>query len=48
VEIFRYAFLGAGSIRPYHIGMSAVTTFFCLAVGVIIFSRVEKTFMDTV
>jgi lipopolysaccharide transport system permease protein len=48
VEVFRYAFLGAGSIRPYHIGMSAATTFFCLAVGVIIFSRVEKTFMDTV
>ncbi|MFH0786368.1 MAG: ABC transporter permease [Pseudomonadota bacterium] len=48
VEVFRYAFLGAGSIRPYHIGCSIIMTIFFLAVGIILFSRVEKTFMDTV
>jgi lipopolysaccharide transport system permease protein len=48
VETFRYAFLGAGDIRLLNIGVSIMITIFCLFVGIIIFSRVEKSFMDTV
>ena len=48
VETFRYAFLGAGAVTPVHLAMSAGTTAFLLIGGIIIFSRVEKTFMDSV
>lgn len=48
VESFRYAFLGSGSIPWNYLGISIVTTFVVLFIGVILFSRVEKTFMDTV
>jgi len=48
VESFRYAFLGSGAIRMDHILISWVVTVVCLAVGIILFSKVEKTFMDTV
>lgn len=48
VETFRYAYLGAGTIHLgmlcYSIAVIAVTLF----VGVIMFNRVERTFMDTV
>jgi lipopolysaccharide transport system permease protein len=48
VEAFRYAFLGAGS---WSWGGLAYTTGFTIVVlflGILIFNRVEKTFMDTV
>lgn len=48
VESFRYAFLGSGSIPWNYLGISMVTTLVVLFVGVVLFSRVEKTFMDTV
>lgn len=48
VESFRYAFLGSGSIPWNYLGISVVTTLVVLFVGVVLFSRVEKTFMDTV
>lgn len=48
VESFRYAFLGSGSIPWSYLGISAVTTLIVLFAGVVLFSRVEKTFMDTV
>lgn len=48
VETFRYAFLGTGQIPFLHLGISGVTTFIVLSIGVVLFSRVEKTFMDTV
>lgn len=48
VETFRYAFLGAGSIQPWHIGLSLAITFSILILGIIVFSRIEKTFMDTI
>lgn len=48
VETFRYAFLGSGSIPWNYLGISVVTTLVVLFVGVVLFSRVEKTFMDTV
>jgi len=48
VESFRYAFLGSGSIPWNYLGISVVTTLVVLFLGVVLFSRVEKTFMDTV
>jgi lipopolysaccharide transport system permease protein len=48
VEAFRYAMLGVGSCDAgsfgYSIGFMMVTLF----IGLLIFSKVEKTFMDTV
>ena len=48
VESFRYAFLGSGSIPWNYLGISVLTTLVVLFAGVVLFSRVEKTFMDTV
>lgn len=48
VESFRYAFLGCGSIPWSYLGISVITTLVVLFIGVVLFSRVEKTFMDTV
>lgn len=48
VETFRYAFLGSGSVNSWHLGLSAGITALLLVIGILTFSRVEKTFMDTV
>ena len=48
VETFRWIFLGEGVISLAHWGISAAVMALALALGVIVFSRVEKTFMDTV
>lgn len=48
VQVFRYALLGCGEISPAWLLYSAVVALVTLAAGVVLFSRVEKTFMDTV
>lgn len=48
VNIFRYGWLGIGEIEWLYYGISWIVTFVLLGLGVILFSRVEKTFMDTV
>lgn len=48
VEAFRYSFLGTGTIHPWQVGLSVVTTVLILTIGIILFSRIEKSFMDTV
>ena len=48
VESFRYAFLGSGVIQWEHIVISWTVTLVLLFCGIVLFSRVEKTFMDTV
>jgi lipopolysaccharide transport system permease protein len=48
VQWYRSAFLGLGSVDPVHMGISVGVTVFLLVTGVLIFSRVEKTFIDTV
>jgi len=47
-EVFRYALLGSGEILPGAIVWSAVFTLLVAFFGIIIFNKVEKTFMDTV
>lgn len=48
VEVFRYAVLGQGTIMPQYLALSGAITFVVVVVGVMIFNKVEKTFMDTV
>lgn len=48
IESFRYAFLGTGTIAWSYIGMSWAMTLVFLTAGILLFSKVEKTFMDTV
>jgi len=48
VEMFRYAVLGQGAIMPGSLALSWGITAAVLLVGIIIFNKVEKTFMDTV
>lgn len=48
VEVFRYAVLGQGTIMPQYLALSWVITIAVVVVGVMIFNKVEKTFMDTV
>jgi lipopolysaccharide transport system permease protein len=48
VETFRVGFLGAGEVSWAGLGYSAAFTLVVLFIGVVIFNRVEKTFIDTV
>ena len=48
VEAFRYMFLGQGMVDPMWWLWSIGVTLAVLLVGIVLFSRVEKTFMDTV
>ncbi len=48
IEIFRKAYLGAGTINIFHTGLSVLLMIIILFTGIIIFNNTEKTFMDTV
>jgi lipopolysaccharide transport system permease protein len=48
VETFRYAFLGKGVVDSVYMLISWAVTILLLFLGIIIFNRVDKTFMDTV
>ena len=48
VELFRYAVLGQGAVMPGYLALSWGMTIVLLILGILIFNKVEKTFMDTV
>ena len=48
VEGFKYAFLGKGYFSWMALGYSAVFTIVLLVVGIVIFHRTERNFIDTV
>jgi lipopolysaccharide transport system permease protein len=48
IEGFRLAYLGAGEFTLSDLLYSTISMFVLLIVGLLIFNRVEKTFMDTV
>lgn len=48
VELMRYGWLGSGTTPFVFWGISWITTFIVLFIGIVIFNKVEKTFMDTV
>lgn len=48
INNFRYVILGSGRFEWFYWGISWIITAVVLFVGLIIFNRIEKTFMDTV
>ena len=50
IETIRYAFLGnnAATFRLEFLGISALVTVLILFIGTVLFSKVERTFMDVV
>jgi lipopolysaccharide transport system permease protein len=47
-EAIKLMFLGAGQVTPLYVGVSAAVTLLLLLGGILVFNRVEKTFVDTV
>lgn len=47
-ECFKYAWLGVGSFSPFMLGISTIIILIIFMIGLLIFNKVEKTFMDTV
>ena len=48
IEAFRYSFLGKGEFSAWSVGYSAIITLIVLILGIVIFNKTEKTFVDTV
>lgn len=48
VESFRYIFIGKGGVSSLYFVISIIMTIILLIIGLLLFSRVEKNFMDTV
>lgn len=48
IELFRYAVLGVGTLHPLSLAASWGVTIAVALLGIIVFNRVERTFMDTV
>lgn len=48
VETFKYAFLGSGTFSWFYLCYSALFTIVVLIIGILLFNRVERSFMDTV
>ena len=48
VEAFRWIFLGSGAMHPLYWGISIALMLVVVCTGIMVFNRVEKTFMDTV
>ena len=48
IEAFRYGFLGKGEFSTWSVGYPTMITLIILILGVIIFNKTEKTFVDTV
>ncbi len=48
IEAFRYAFLGKGEFTALSLGYSSIVTLVILILGVVIFNKTEKDFVDTV
>jgi lipopolysaccharide transport system permease protein len=48
IEAFRFAFLGKGEFTLWSVGYSALFTLVFLFLGIIIFNKTEKNFVDTI
>lgn len=48
IEAFRYAFLGKGEFTAWSLGYSAAVTIIIMILGVVIFNKTEKSFVDTI
>jgi lipopolysaccharide transport system permease protein len=47
-ECFRYAYLGTGSFQPMDLLISTILIGILFFIGIVIYNKVEKSFMDTV
>jgi lipopolysaccharide transport system permease protein len=47
-ECFRYAYLGIGSFQPIDLIVSTILIGILFFIGIVIYNKVEKSFMDTV
>lgn len=48
IEMFRFAFLGSGNFPLFNWGVSLVLTLLIFLLGVIVFNRNERTFIDVI
>lgn len=48
IEAFRYAFLGKGEFTLWSVGYSTLFTIVVLFLGIVIFNKTEKNFVDTI
>lgn len=48
IEVFRYAVIGKGTIEPLFLIVSLIITLLVLVLGIMVFNKVERNFMDTV
>jgi lipopolysaccharide transport system permease protein len=48
IEAFRYAFLGKGYFTAWSLGYSAIFTAVITMIGIIIFNKTERSFVDTI
>lgn len=48
IEAFRFGFLGQGELTFKSLGYSTLVTLISLVLGVVIFNKTEKTFVDTI
>ena len=48
IETFKFMFIGAGGVSVYEYGIGLGVTAVLLFAGIVLFSRTEKTFMDTI
>lgn len=48
IEAFRFAFLGKGEFTLWSIGYSVIFTLVVLFLGILIFNKTEKNFVDTI
>ncbi len=48
INLFRYGYLGCGSVDWMYYGISWITTALVLVLAFVLFGRIERTFMDTV
>ena len=48
IEAFRFGFLGKGEFSLWSIGYSAIFTIVVLFLGILIFNKTEKNFVDTI
>lgn len=47
-ECFKYAWIGVGDFSPAMLGISTIIIILLLIIGIFVFNKVEKSFMDTV
>jgi lipopolysaccharide transport system permease protein len=48
IETFRFGFLGSGQFYPFAFAYSVVASLVIFFIGLVIFNRVERNFVDTI